>query len=45
MWSLPRRLVEAMADVTLGTAIVLIHMTLAQRERPQQPPRTRTRAS
>jgi len=35
VWSWPRRIVGAVADATLGTAIVLVHTALAQRQREQ----------
>lgn len=33
MWNLPKRFVDAVADVTVGTAIVMVHALLAERER------------
>jgi len=33
MWNLPKRLVDAVADVTVGTAIVMVHAVLAERQR------------
>lgn len=33
MWSWADRMVKAVADVTLGTVIVLVHVTLADRHR------------
>lgn len=32
MWRPAERVLEAITDVTIGTAIVVIHATLAQRE-------------
>ena len=33
MWSLPKRLAGAVADATVGTAIVFVHVLLAERQR------------
>lgn len=33
MWNLPKKLVDVVADVTVGTAIVLVHAVLAERQR------------
>lgn len=33
MTSLPRRVLSALSDVTLGTLIVLFHLSLAERQR------------
>ena len=37
MWNLPKKLVDAVADVTVGTAIVMVHAVLAERARGQRP--------
>lgn len=36
MWNLPKKLVDAVADVTVGTAIVMVHAVLAERQRGQR---------
>ena len=36
MWNLPKKLVDVVADVTVGTAIVMVHAVLAERERGQR---------
>jgi hypothetical protein len=36
MWSLAERLVKAVSDVMVGTVIVLVHVTLADRERDKK---------
>jgi len=36
MWSLADRVVKAVSNVTLGTVIVLVHVALAERQRPKQ---------
>jgi hypothetical protein len=34
MWRLADRMAKTAADLTLGTAIVLVHVALARRQRP-----------
>jgi len=41
MWNLPKKLVDAVVDVTVGTAIVLVHSRLAERERELRTPSVR----
>jgi hypothetical protein len=41
MWNLPKKLVDAVADVTVGTAIVMVHAVLAERQRPHRLPPVR----
>ena len=36
MWTLADRIVKAVSDVTIGTVIVLAHVTLAKREASRQ---------
>jgi hypothetical protein len=42
----PAKLLRAMSDATVGTAIVMVHLVLADRERarvrPDSPPRTKS---
>jgi hypothetical protein len=33
MWNLPRRAISTVADLTVGTAIVMLHVLLVDRER------------
>ena len=33
MWNLPKKLVDVVADVTVGTAIVMVHAVLAECQR------------
>lgn len=37
MWTWADRMVKAVADVTVGTAIVLVHVALADRQRRALP--------
>lgn len=39
MWRFVDRAMKAVADVTLGTVIVLVHVALAERELSRTPPR------
>ena len=36
MWSLADRMVKAVSNVTVGTVIVLVHVALADRDRPHK---------
>jgi hypothetical protein len=36
MWSLADRVVKAVSNMTVGTVIVLVHVALADRERPSR---------
>jgi len=33
MWNLPRRVLSTLGDATVGTAIVMVHVLLSERER------------
>jgi hypothetical protein len=41
MWRLADRAMKAVADVTLGTVIVLVHVALAERKSDRAPPQRR----
>lgn len=41
MWSWADRMVKAVSNATVGTVIVLVHVALADRKRPPEPPHRR----
>ena len=43
MWSLPRRVWSTLGDATVGTAIVMVHVLLSDRERQRVMARPRER--
>jgi hypothetical protein len=41
MWTLPGRLLGAVSDATIGTAIVMVHLVMADRDRVRRSPLAR----